>query len=53
MKKVYACFTTDVIHEGHEYYQKGKEYGYLIVGVMRTRRKPEDTGFLQFPLRSG
>ena len=35
MKTVYACFTTDVIHEGHlNIIHKAKEYGKVIVSVL-------------------
>ena len=35
MKKVYACFCTDVIHEGHlNIIRKAREYGELIAGVL-------------------
>ena len=35
MKKVYTCFCTDVIHEGHlNIINKAKEYGDVIVGVL-------------------
>lgn len=35
MKTVYACFTTDVIHEGHmNIINEAKKYGELIVGVL-------------------
>ncbi|MDE6724626.1 MAG: adenylyltransferase/cytidyltransferase family protein, partial [Ruminiclostridium sp.] len=35
MKKVYACFTTDVIHDGHlNIINKAKEYGEVIIGVL-------------------
>ena len=35
MKTVYACFTTDVIHEGHlNIIRKAQKYGRLVVGVM-------------------
>lgn len=35
MKKVYTCFCTDVIHEGHlNILQKAKEHGSVIVGVL-------------------
>ena len=35
MKKVYACFCTDVIHEGHlNIINKAKEYGELVVGIL-------------------
>ncbi|MDE6688069.1 MAG: adenylyltransferase/cytidyltransferase family protein, partial [Lachnospiraceae bacterium] len=35
MKKVYTCFCTDVIHEGHlNILKRAKEYGEVIVGVL-------------------
>lgn len=35
MKTVYACFTTDVIHEGHmNVIHEAKKYGKVIVGVL-------------------
>lgn len=35
MKKVYTCFCTDVIHEGHlNILKKAKEYGEVVVGVL-------------------
>ena len=35
MKTVYACFTTDVIHEGHlNIINTAKRYGEIIVGVL-------------------
>ncbi len=35
MKKVYTCFCTDVIHEGHiNIISKAAEYGEVIVGVL-------------------
>lgn len=35
MKKVYTCFCTDVIHEGHlNILSKAKKYGQVIVGVL-------------------
>lgn len=35
MKKVYACFCTDVIHEGHlNVIKKSKELGDVIIGVL-------------------
>ena len=38
MKTVYACFTTDVIHEGHlNIIRVAKSYGRLVVGVMSDR----------------
>ena len=35
MKKIYACFCTDVIHEGHlNIIHRAKEYGEVIAGVL-------------------
>lgn len=35
MKTVYACFCTDVIHEGHlNIVRKAQEYGEVIIGVL-------------------
>lgn len=35
MKKIYTCFCTDVIHEGHlNILRKAKEYGEVTVGVL-------------------
>ena len=35
MKKVYACFSTDVIHDGHlNIIERAKEYGQLTIGVL-------------------
>lgn len=35
MKKVYTCFCTDVIHEGHlNIIEQAKKYGEVIVGVL-------------------
>ena len=35
MKKVYTCFCTDIIHEGHlNIIQEAKKYGEVIVGVL-------------------
>ncbi len=35
MKKIYACFCTDVIHEGHiNILRKAREYGKVIVGIL-------------------
>ncbi|HBH95682.1 MAG TPA: phosphoenolpyruvate mutase [Ruminococcaceae bacterium] len=35
MEKVYTCFTTDVIHEGHlNIINKAREYGEVIIGVL-------------------
>ena len=35
MKKVYTCFCTDVIHEGHlNILQEAKKYGDVVVGIL-------------------
>lgn len=35
MKKIYACFCTDIIHEGHiNIINEAQKYGELIVGVL-------------------
>ncbi len=35
MKKIYACFCTDIIHEGHlNIIREAKKYGKLIAGVL-------------------
>lgn len=35
MKTVYACFTTDIIHEGHiNIINEAKKYGKVIIGVL-------------------
>lgn len=35
MKKIYACFCTDVIHEGHlNIIKQAKQYGEVIAGVL-------------------
>ena len=35
MKKVYACFCTDIIHEGHlNIIHQAAKYGEVIVGVL-------------------
>lgn len=35
MSKVYTCFSTDVIHEGHlNIIKKAKEYGKVVAGVL-------------------
>lgn len=35
MKKVYTCFCTDIIHEGHlKFVEEARKYGELTVGVL-------------------
>lgn len=47
MKKVYTCFCTDVIHEGHlNILQKANEYGEVCVGVLSDAAM---VGFNRFP----
>lgn len=47
MKKVYTCFCTDVIHEGHlNILNKAKEYGDVYVGVLTDAAM---VGFNRFP----
>lgn len=47
MKKVYTCFCTDVIHEGHlNILNKAKEYGEVYVGVLTDAAM---VGFNRFP----
>jgi len=50
MKKVYTCFCTDVIHEGHiNIINKAKEYGEVIVGVLNDESMVQ---FDKFPIAS-
>ncbi len=50
MKKVYACFCTDVIHEGHlNIIKQAKMYGEVIVGVLSDRAMLQ---FDKFPIKS-
>lgn len=47
MKKVYTCFCTDVIHEGHlNILKRAKEYGEVYVGVLSDAAM---VGFNRFP----
>lgn len=35
MKKIYTCFSTDVLHDGHyNIIEKAKEYGEITIGVL-------------------
>lgn len=50
MKTVYACFCTDVIHEGHRnIIEAARKYGEVIVGVMSDKAMIR---FNRFPLAS-
>lgn len=50
MKTVYACFTTDVIHEGHlNIIRVANTYGRLVVGVMSDKALVR---FDRFPTKS-
>ena len=47
MKKVYTCFCTDVIHEGHlNILKRANEYGEVYVGVLSDAAM---VGFNRFP----
>lgn len=47
MKKVYTCFCTDVIHEGHlNILNRAREYGEVYVGVLSDAAM---VGFNRFP----
>ena len=47
MKKVYTCFCTDVIHEGHlNILKRAGEYGEVYVGVLSDAAM---VGFNRFP----
>ena len=38
MSKVYACFCTDIIHEGHlNILKEANKYGDVIVGILSDR----------------
>ena len=46
MKKVYTCFCTDVIHEGHlNILNEAKKYGDVIVGIL------SDAAMIKFSIR--
>ena len=50
VKKVYTCFCTDVIHEGHiNIINEAKKYGYVIVGVLTDQ---EMIKYNRFPLKT-
>jgi len=50
MKKVYTCFTTDVIHGGHlNIISEAKKYGKVIVGVLSDKAKIQ---YDKFPIIS-
>ena len=50
MKTVYACFCTDVIHEGHlNVIRQAKEYGTVIAGVLSD---PAMIRYNRFPIVS-
>lgn len=51
VKKIYACFCTDVIHEGHlNILRKAKEYGYVVVGVLADEAMVKFNRFPTVPL---
>ena len=50
MKKVYTCFCTDIIHEGHiNLIRQAEKYGQVIVGVLSDEAMVR---FNRFPLVS-
>lgn len=50
MKRVYACFMTDVIHEGHmNIINQAKKYGEVIIGILTDEARVR---FGRFPLLS-
>ena len=50
MKKIYTCFCTNIIHEGHlNIIRKAKEYGDVIVGVLCDK---EMVRYNRFPTKS-
>jgi len=50
MQKVYTCFCTDVIHEGHlNIINQAKKYGEVIVGVLSDKAMLQ---FDKFPIKS-
>ena len=54
MKTVYACFTTDVIHEGHlNIIHKAKEYGKVIVGVLSDEAMVKFDAFQRYLMMRG
>lgn len=51
MKKVYTCFTTDVIHEAHiNIIKEAAKYGEVYVGVMTDRAMVSFDRFPTIPL---
>ncbi|MCL2100435.1 MAG: phosphoenolpyruvate mutase [Fibromonadales bacterium] len=51
MKKIYTCFSTDVIHDGHlNIIAEAKKYGKLIAGVLSDKAKVRYDRFPVIPL---
>ena len=51
MKKVYTCFCTDVIHEGHiNIIKEAKKYGEVIIGVLSDEAMVKFDRFPTIPL---
>lgn len=51
MKTVYACFTTDVIHEGHiNIINRAKEFGQVVIGVLTDEAMVKFDRFPTIPL---
>ena len=50
MKKVYTCFTTDIIHEGHlNIIREAKKLGKVVVGALSIE---ESIRYNKFPILS-
>lgn len=51
MKTVYACFSTDVIHEGHiNIIKRAKEFGQVVIGVLTDEAMVKFDRFPTIPL---
>jgi phosphoenolpyruvate phosphomutase len=51
MKTVYACFTTDIIHEGHlNIIHEAQKYGRLIIGVLTDEARVRYERFPTIPI---
>lgn len=54
MKKVYTCFCTDVIHEGHlNIIKNAQQYGDVIIGVLSDEAVVKFNRFPTIALRNG
>lgn len=51
MKTVYACFSTDVVHEGHiNIINRAKEFGQVVIGVLTDEAMVKFDRFPTIPL---